>query len=460
MNKKNVFIFFSLCFLCPAFGSDLKLEWQHYTSAPAFKSQMKDYLFLSWDQKTDFYTGSFYINMRFQTEYNLNQSQLFYFNLSELYLSYKYKFKSFPYFDLIEFSLGRKAKDWSLADAYWGMGLWNSMNRWNPLHPKSNGLIGSFLTLQSKKWSFDFLLGGLYLPNKEPVFQYKNGKAYSSSRWFQPLPDQVDVFGLSYLNIYYLIDTPFLFDILFQQSYLLSLKTWSKTKEAYYWMKWSFADKPVNHLFFVLKENEIFKIGKEEDSEGVVRQPINTLPVRERIFSAEWGVDYKNLSAIFTLENTKRREERLSPENWDFVNQRESVTYFSSLVKYYIFSKNFIQLGYLHSWFANYNSNLNQLQKKKPPSVLGKYRILDGISLEGQTEFVSSKGLKRELALKYQYSFLNEGAWLSFKALYYISPRIYTSATLDILGAKDYQTDFLYRFQHNDYYSWGLTYVF
>ena len=89
-------------------------------------------------------------------------------------------------------------------------------------------------------------------------------------------------------------------------------------------MKWSLADKPVNHLFFVLKKNRLLNIGKEENAEGNVHQAINVLPVRQRLLSAEWGFDYNNFSTVFTLENTKMKAVSLSPEGWDFFNSRKT----------------------------------------------------------------------------------------------------------------------------------------
>ena len=323
-----------------------------------------------------------------------------------------------------------------------------------------NGLIGSFLTLKAKQWSADFFVGAVHLPNQEVQTIQKNGDVYSNSRWFPLLPNQVNIRNQSYLDIHYLIQSPFIFDILFQQSYLLSLKTWSKSSETYYWMKWSIADKPVNHWFSVSNNTHLVKIGKEKGGTASIHPTITFLPVRQRLLSAEWGFDYKSLSSIFTLANTKMKEVDKSPEGWDFTNQRENFTYFSALLKYKFLPKSFIQVAYLQSWFQNYNIKARALKKEKPPSILQEYKLLEGISLEWQTEFSSSTGLPRVFALNYRYSFLNEGAWLFVKALYYITPKIYTMLTVNILGAKDMEDYFFSKFRHNDYYSWSLAYDF
>lgn len=462
MFKNNTLIFCLLFYASSslAFNSNaiLELEWQHYTSDPSLKTQMNDYISLKWDQKLDLYKGPFYFDAHVQAEYALDASKIFYFNVPELYFFYKYDLEK-PLYNInsIELNVGRKIKEWSVADEYWDMGLWNPLSRWNPLHPETNGLIGSFLTVTSNQWSLDFFIGALYLPNQEPQIMEKDGTIYSRSRWFLPLPDQVDALGI---DIRYLPHSPFIYDTLFQQSYLLNFKIWSDTPIVHYWMKWSIADKPVNHLFFILNKKNLFKIGKEEGAEGNVYQQITILPVRQRILSTEWGFDYNDFSTVFTLESVGMREADTSPEGWNFFNHRESFTYYSVLLKYNFSPTTFLQAGYVQTWFKDYNINLIDALRRKRPSTLHKHKILKGIGLDWQTEFVSSKGLKRIFNINYRHSILNEGSWLFFKALYYVTPEIYTSVTFDVLGARSNKDYFLDLFRHNDYFSWRIAYDF
>ncbi len=461
MSKGVRLCFLVLFYTCHSMASTLEFEWQHYISEPVLETQLDDYLIIKWDQKTDVHLGAFYFNSHIQTEYNLDKSKMFYFNVPELYFLYKHQLAYSLYsVNSVELAVGRKIKDWSLADAYWEMDLWNSVSRTNPLHPNRNGLVGSFLTLKARRWSVDFLVGALHFPNQEPKMIQKGVEFSSPSRWFSPLPDRVNLWNSS-IDIHYFIKSPFVFDILLQQSYLLSLKTWSKTAGTYYWVKGSIADKPVNHLFSVLNTKDIFNIGNTEGAEGNIQQFITSLPVRQRLLSLEWGVDYDSLSAVFTLENTKMKEVETSPEGWDFFNSRESFTYFSALLKYNFLPKSFVRIGYLQSWFQNYNVRAEAFRKEQTsPSILTRYKLLDGVSFDCQMEFLSSTGLPRLFALKYRYSFLNKGAWLFAKVLYYLTPDVHTSMTFDILGAKREGNYFLNQFAHNDYFSWRLTYEF
>ena len=463
--SKKIFCFF--CFILfyafNSLASQLELEWQHYISEPSLKTQLQDYVFLRWDQKTDFNYGALYFDSHVQMEYGLDRSDFFYFNIPELYFSYEYNFKK-PFYSIesIELNVGRKIKDWNLADEYWEMGSWNPLSRWNPLHPVTSGLTGAFLTFMSSQWSVDFFLGALFFPNQEVQLIEKDGEIYSNSRWFYPLPDKAlpDRASELDIDINYFIYSPHIFDILFQPSYVLSLKTWSKTPEAYYWMRWSIADKPVNHLFYVLNNKERYKVGKEKGAVGKVHQAITSLPVRQRLLSAEWGLDYGDLSTVFTLENTKMKEVDISPEGWDFLNRRENFTYFSALLKYNVLSNSFVQLAYIQTWFKNYNVGTVNPAEVKPPSVLQRYKVLEGMGVDWETEFLSSQGLPRIFALNYRYSFLGRGAWLFVKTSYHFTPQIHTAMTFDVLGAKNGALYLLSRSRHNDYFSWRLAYDF
>ena len=460
--RKEILSVFLIFFSIKSFSSTLELEWQHYISAPSLKSQLKDYVFLNWDQKSDFQAGPFSFNTHIKVKYAFDRSKIFYLDVPELYFFYEYELnKTFLSIKSIELNIGRKIKDWSLSDEYWGMGLWNSLNNWNPLHPASNGLIGSFLTLHSNKWSFDFFVGSLYVPNMEIQVTEENGRVYSGSRWFNPVPHQVNMFNRDLLDIRYLMVSPFILDILFQQSYLLSLKTWSKTPETYYWMKWSAADKPVNHLFPIVKTKHIVRVRREKDSSLLVKPAMSILLVRQRSLSAEWGFDYRNFSGVFSVENTRMKASEASVEGWTLFNQKDNFTYLSALMEYKFSPNNFVRIGYLHSWFQNYNINKGgERGKEKLPSVLAKYRLLEGLRIDWQKEFSFPAGQRSVFALTYQRSFLSQDAWLYAKVQYYISPHIRAELSADILGSQKKTNYLISRFRHNDNFSWRLAYDF
>ena len=452
MFLKSILFFYMIC--APfVYASDVKLEWQHYTSPPRVKEQLSDYVLFKGNYKKDFTKGPFYFDSEFQLEHGLDRSQFFYFNVPEFYLNYKYELEKFLYsVESIQVGLGRKAEEWSLADEYWGLSLWNTQNRWNPLHPSSNGLIGSFFTFKAKQWESRFFIGAVYLPDQEIQIIEKEGRIYSHSRWFSALSSQVNPFDI---NIDYSIDKPFIFDLLFQQSFLFSLKTWSKTSEFSYWMRWSFADKPVNHLFHISNINNSLQVEKKEGGRIFVNPELTIFPVRQRILSTEWGLDYKKLSAVFSLENTRMKPKSVLPQKWSFVKDRSDFTYFSALLKYDYLRGSFLRLAFIQSWFRG------DWISRQASSIMGRWRVLEGAGLDWQTQFFSHKNQPLYLTVKYQHSFLDQGDWLYAQALFYMTDKIYTEFTVNVLGALAHlDHTFFKKYKHNDYYTWGLAYDF
>ncbi|MDE0091995.1 MAG: hypothetical protein OXN83_01765 [Oligoflexia bacterium] len=391
MIQKALLSFFVLFYVSYSFANMVKLEWRHYTSSPSIKEQLSDYVFFKWDNKVDFTKGPFHFDSQFQFEYSLDRSQFVYFNIPELYLLYEYELEA-PLYSLrsIEINIGRKVKQWSLGDEYWDLGLWNPLTRWNPLHPSTNGLVGSFFTVKADQWESDFFVGALYVPDQEVSVVEENGRIYSRSRWFPMLPSQVNSLNI---DIHYSSGNPFIFDILFQQSFLFNFKTWSKTPEVFYWMKWSFADKPVNHLFFILNQNNRIQV-EEEEGEVFVNQKITVLPVRQRILSTEWGLDYRDISIAFSLENTKMKEASIPPKYWSFVKERDNFTYFSALLKYDYLDNSFFRLAFIQSWFRRVDLSQGD------PSLLVRSKILEGAGFDWQTKLFSYKEQPVFFALK------------------------------------------------------------
>ena len=458
MFPKIILAFFSFLYGFSVLATTAELEWQHYTSYPSIKEQFSDYAFFKMDHKLDFKKDSFYFDSQIYFKYSLDRSKFSYFDLSELYVSYDYELE-IPIYSVhsIEINLGRKIKRWSLGDSYWGFNLWNPINRWNPLHPLESGLIGSFFTFKASQWESNFFIGAVHVPGQGVDTVKENGRIYSRSRWFSMLPSQVHSLNI---DIYYSQINPFIFDVLFQQSFLFSFKTWSKTSEAFYWIKWAFADKPANHLFFVLNQNNRLQVEKAKGGEVFVNQKITVLPVRQRVLSAEWGLDYKDVEMTFSLENTNMKEPSIPPEYLKFVAERDNFTYFSSWLKYNYLDNSFFRLSYIQSWFKNVGFS------RREPSLVIIGRILEGVGVDWQAQFFTNTNQPLFLNLKYQYSFLDQGAWLSAKARYYMTPQIYTEITMDILGAVEFKdgegknNSFLNAFKHNDYFTWGLAYDF
>ncbi|MCY4321356.1 MAG: hypothetical protein OXC37_02990 [Bdellovibrionaceae bacterium] len=450
--QKNILSFF-IFFMSYSYSNELKLEWQSYISPPSLNEQFSDYVFMKGNYQNSVKKEDFYFSSKFLFQYSLYNSKFFYFGIPEIYFNYKYFLENdFYSIKSIQVSLGRQVKNWSFGDQYWDLGLWNSLNRWNPLYPIDNGLIGSFFTFTSDWWESNFFIGAFYLPDQDIKFVIEDGHIYSQSRWSNVLPKKVEKLNT---DIFYYNDAPFIFDTLLQQSFLFSFKTWSNfSKEGFYWIKGAFANKPSNNLFYVLKVKDRLEIERKKEGSFFVNQGISVFPVRQRILSTEWGLDYKKSSLIVSFENTNMKSESPLPKDWEFVRDQSNFTYFSLLFKYNYLEDSFFRLAFIQSWFTD------GILSKELSSFIQRGKILEGIGFDWQTKFFINQPL--HLNLKYQYSFLDEGAWLSVRSIYYISPKIYTELGIDIVGSvsKSINESFLKKFKHNDYFTWSLVYDF
>ena len=462
-------------------SGSVKLEWEHYFSQPVTPDQLTDYVFLKGDYDLEFTKGPFYFKSRFKLKHSLDYRNWTRFSVPELFFLYKYDFKnSFYTIESIELYLGRKIKVWSEGDKYWSLGLWNPAILWNPLNPVTAGNTGSFVTFKSNNWESDFFIGALHFPDSQSHLDQRDQRFYTYSRWGIVLPHKVDRFDL---DIYYPKPSPFLFDLLNQRSFFVSFKTWSEKSDRNYWIKWSFADKPANHYYYIMNITGRVKFNSEKKQEPeriktinneadklksssgkassvvFVDQILNAALSRQRILSTEWGIAYKGFSVIFSLENTTIKEEKtFNKEDWSFINSRDSFTYFSLLLKYNYLDNNFIELGLIQSWFNKYNNYVNTSQV---PVFFSRSRILEGWGLSWENRGAASKNLPLIFKLKYQYSFLDQGAWLSAKASYYMSAKTYMECSVNILGSKLAESkSFLDRFRHNDYFTWSFVHDF
>jgi len=461
MRLSQKVIFLAFFYSLSAMGGLIELELEHYTSPPVVSSQTQDYAILKADYNYDFKKQDFYFHSELKFEHRLSFKNWLHFDVPQLFVSYKYDFTR-PFYSLesIEVSVGRKIKAWSEGDKYWGFSLWNPLILWNPLHPKEKGSFGSFITFNSQNWKSDFFIGAFHFPDSNPHLQERNKEIYTYSRWGKILPTQIDQYPL---DIYYTLKSASLFDYINQQSFFSSFKTWSEKEDTRYWIKWSLAYKPTNHIYYLLNQEKRLRISIAEDGRDsvYVDQILTGIYSRQRILSTEWGLDYKSLSMIFSLENVSIRDEKfLEKKVWSFSSSRESFTYFSFLSKYYYLDKNFIELGFVQSWFGNYNiySDTNLF-----PVFLTQHRISNGFSLALEYKGFHFKGLPFALNLKYQYSFLDQGAWFSGQILYYLAPKLYTKISAHVLGSESLNESprsFLERFYYNDYFTWSLAYDF
>ena len=449
--------------------SQIQLESFHHISPPHPQSiQLKSYLsaFMDWNKKIDYKPFSFQING--VADISLDKSNQVYVALPTAFVSYTYGFKKDWFLELkfLEVTLGRRIYSWSYADDYWELGFWNSLNNWKPLKPFSNGLIGTFFDLKAERWDLKLFIGGLYLPNQgaklEEHYNKREGVTFltSSSRWFSGIPRRLHAFG-SRFDINYLIEMPFIFDFLFQESYIFSFKTWSGGEQNY-WMKWNFSYKPVNIPFYVRNEHNSFRVFDDEDKKPHISQVLTFFPVKHRMISAEWGIDYKDMSALFSVGDNRVREVTDLSKGWSFIKERVSVTYLSGFLEYDFFFRSMkgkVKTGYIQSWFKVGEQTMFRGEEESL-ALLNDYKILEGFGVDMKLQWDDGRKSKWDFNFRYWYSLLDNGGLLSLYGDYYFSKNLFTGLGFHVLGAGKDNKSFLSSFRANDYFVGRIGYVF
>ena len=437
------------------------LEWEHYFSPPRPGSHhLRDYFSAALDYRQTWRKGHFSLKGHVLAKYYLDKSRELYFDIPEIYGSYSYSFQKKIYsIESVDAAFGRKIKKWSFADDYWEMGVWNPQNLWNPMRASWNGLIGSFVDINSRRWTLSLFAGPLHLPGSRPKWKRPEGRIFSSSRWFSSPPGRVDVARRSLLDIKYHIDHPFLLDILLQQSYALSLEM-RAGRAGNLWAKLSGGYKPINDLTIALETEEFLKVFSEEGKKSQVQPQVTYLPAKQWALSLDSGLKLSlrdiDLSCVLSSGISKTAQKQdlsaASPK-LALLHGKNDFSYFSALVKAAFSPGHYAQAGYLKSWLKN--------KKARGALNFDRRKIWHGPGFEWHWEGFSPKKLKRALSFKFRYSLPEKGGALSIRALFYLFPKVFVAATADVLGAKASSKDrFLGHFQANDYFGLKAAYVF
>ena len=478
MNRRNgvgalgaVVLFGVAAFSFFAGAEDLSrfyLSGQHFFSKPSHPDQRSDYsaVYINWNESSRF--QSFFFKLNGVSEIFLNNYQ-FYFSVPSAFASYTYYFPAEQPFQIqsLEFSLGRRVYSYSYADDYWDLGLWNSLSKWNPLTPFQNGLIGGFFHLKGGKWSSRLFVGGLYLPNQGIKIRLKQGSEKrvfhfnSSARWFTGLPRQVEAFD-SLFDINYLVQDPFLLDVLFQPGSIFSFKVWSGGKPNY-WIRASMGYKPANNPFSIRNDRKMVKAVAEKDENPLIFQQFTFFPLKHQIFSVEWGMDYDDLSILFSAGEDSILPVKNLPEGWSAVKANEDFAYLSGFLTYQRrFSdqlKGSARAGFLKSWFQT-NSDSQHSQALRPSSRRSDFKVTEGVGMDVSSQWEPHGKFRLDMSLQYWFSLPDRGGLLSLSGDCWFSKKVFTGMSLFILGAEKEMDTFLNRFRANDYFFWRVGYAF
>lgn len=145
-----------------------------------------------------------------------------------------------------QISLGRRQYDWSVADDFWTMGLWQPRFMWDPLRPMQVGLFGAFYAMETDDFRLLVHASPIAVPERGTPLYQSDGQIRSYGAWFNPLPTQVSAdigTGTTLVPIQYTLNMPAMSKTLLRPSAAAQIRYGGKSR---YWASLSYGVMPVH----------------------------------------------------------------------------------------------------------------------------------------------------------------------------------------------------------------------
>jgi hypothetical protein len=107
-----------------------------------------------------------------------------------------------------EISLGRRRYDWSLIDQHWQMGLYSPRFTWDPIKPFDAGLTGFFYSYKNSSFQLTAFASPIDIPERSYPLYAIAGDIVSPSRYWNALPEQIQILNNVNADILYSIRYP------------------------------------------------------------------------------------------------------------------------------------------------------------------------------------------------------------------------------------------------------------
>lgn len=148
--------------------------------------------------------------------------------------------------DRHEVTLGRRVYDWSEMDDTWQLGIYSPRFLWDPLRPETVGLTGAFYEFHNRRFRFLAFASPVNVPERGFPQRESDGKIDSSSRFYVPLYDTVQIAGTT-VPINYHIMYPNMSSLLFQPNGVMSLRYMPNEKSGW-WAQAMYGVMPVHQV--------------------------------------------------------------------------------------------------------------------------------------------------------------------------------------------------------------------
>jgi hypothetical protein len=442
-------------------NNDLRIGFdQEYYAGPAEVSmQDQQYTFLNLNNNWEYIKNSHSAKVQFLGQLPLSEGGNIIYAMPEVYYSYGAEMlnNGVPISKQLEFSFGRRIKNWSDLDQAINIGLWQPEVRWDAVRPVQQGLIGIFVDSQlNKKTAISFFISPLFLPDQQPDFDVKDGQIISSNRWFRAPVSQVELnYGSS--QIKYQVDKPDLDEVLIQSSYAMMLFYGDKQFGPF--IRFSGARKPMNQFHIGIDAQGIYLLDN-----GDLAPKIKPIVVNHQLLTIETGIrNYDN--RLVLSANWENFEDPNLAKSWEQTALVDS--------QYYgiLFSQNLTKLKMPRSQLSFSYVTRNE-EKDKNDSTVIEGNVTASTQRLMLKELVSvgiennwSKSRKRALSttVAYTYSFDDASEWLTGRVNYQLDSAWGLHLSADIFGTKNENesaSSFISQYRSNDRISGGFNYVF
>ena len=438
------------------FQLSLFTDNQFYLSPKSRKEQLNIYTNVG----SEFYTQEEYkywfYNLDSKLQVSLDQSDQNYISVPRANIGWHLKdiVSPYSYLTFIKVSIGRYIGNWSKMDKQWQLGLWNPSNLYDPLRPKSLGIVGSTITFGGAHWQIESFIGGAFLPDERPSLKTEaSGKAISPSRWISAPSSNISFFEQDIYS-YYKVEKPYLKNVLLQTSYMGQLILGDFNEK---WISISYAYKPLNQIFF--RANSGLSL-----PDSVIENTIYYHSLKHQLGTIESGFKIGNWKGYAGILNEQIDPVNL-PQNWLFPvipNYFFATVGLSKDFDFPSWMKNSIELAFLKSWLRDPNHSSNVISSDVADIIsLDRLKMREGFSLSWSS-ILSLSGRKwSQIFLRYWYSIDQKGGWLESHLYFYILKTLSLELELDILGKESlYREGFFGKYGGNDRIIARLRYEF